>query len=147
MTVFWTWIKVSFCAHGSCFTVRGSNVMYSLREKEKAYYPEQNDTEVVQPYAAFGPAGHAQVALLIQFGSTCMRKWILLFQRRHVVWRGKKTSENESFIVTWGVTRCMGWYSCWNNLPVISIYCATNKREALLKDNSKIILNNYFLKM
>lgn len=48
-------------------SVRGSDVVEYLREKEKAYTPEQNDTEVVQPYAAFGPAGHAEVNLFIHF--------------------------------------------------------------------------------
>ncbi|XP_017307041.2 aminopeptidase NAALADL1 [Ictalurus punctatus] len=44
--------------------VRGSEVLASIREKEKAYYPEQNDPDVVQPYAAFGPAGHAKGKLV-----------------------------------------------------------------------------------
>lgn len=48
-------------------SVRGTDVVHHAREKEKAYYPEQNDTDVVQPYAAFGPAGHAKVHLSIHF--------------------------------------------------------------------------------
>lgn len=42
-------------------SVRGSDVVDYIREKEVAYYPEQSDAKVVQPYAAFGPAGHAKV--------------------------------------------------------------------------------------
>ncbi|MCI4392417.1 hypothetical protein PGIGA_G00145690 [Pangasianodon gigas] len=44
--------------------VRGSDVVGSIREKEKAYRTEQDDPEVVQPYAAYGPAGHAKGKLV-----------------------------------------------------------------------------------
>lgn len=36
-------------------------VLHTVREKEKNYTDDQNDPEVVQPYAAFSPAGHAKV--------------------------------------------------------------------------------------
>uniref|UniRef100_A0AAR2KP82 Aminopeptidase NAALADL1 n=1 Tax=Pygocentrus nattereri TaxID=42514 RepID=A0AAR2KP82_PYGNA len=39
-------------------------VLHTVQEKEKAYYPEQDDPEVVQPYAAYGPAGHAKGRLV-----------------------------------------------------------------------------------
>ncbi|XP_057177424.1 aminopeptidase NAALADL1 [Triplophysa rosa] len=39
-------------------------VLFTVREREKAYYPEQNDPEVVQPYAAYSPAGHAKGKLV-----------------------------------------------------------------------------------
>ncbi|XP_058492193.1 aminopeptidase NAALADL1 [Solea solea] len=39
-------------------------VLHSAREKEKPYYPDQEDTEVVQPYAAYSPAGHAKGKLV-----------------------------------------------------------------------------------
>lgn len=39
-------------------------VLFTVREREKAYYPEQDDPEVVQPYAAYSPAGHAKVPIL-----------------------------------------------------------------------------------
>lgn len=34
-------------------------VLYTAREKEKSYTPDQDDPEVVQPYAAYSPAGQA----------------------------------------------------------------------------------------
>lgn len=37
-------------------------VLHTVREKEKSYYAEQEDPEVVQPYAAYSPAGHAKVS-------------------------------------------------------------------------------------
>ncbi|KAL6465985.1 hypothetical protein MHYP_G00261180 [Metynnis hypsauchen] len=39
-------------------------VLHTVQEKETAYYPEQDDPEVVQPYAAYGPAGHAKGRLV-----------------------------------------------------------------------------------
>ncbi|XP_056601023.1 aminopeptidase NAALADL1 isoform X1 [Triplophysa dalaica] len=39
-------------------------VLFTVREREKAYYPEQDDPEVVQPYAAYSPAGHAKGKLV-----------------------------------------------------------------------------------
>ncbi|CAN9512970.1 unnamed protein product [Ophioblennius macclurei] len=40
------------------------NVLYTVREREKAYFPDQEDPEVVQPFAAFSPAGHAKGKLV-----------------------------------------------------------------------------------
>lgn len=37
------------------------NVLFTAREKEKAYTSDQEDPEVVQPYAAYSPPGHVQV--------------------------------------------------------------------------------------
>ncbi|CAB1322403.1 unnamed protein product [Coregonus sp. 'balchen'] len=39
-------------------------VLYTAREKEKAYSPDQEDPEVVQPYAAYAPAGHPKGRLV-----------------------------------------------------------------------------------
>ncbi|XP_038161766.1 aminopeptidase NAALADL1 [Cyprinodon tularosa] len=39
-------------------------VLFTVREKEKPYYPEQEDPEVVQPYAAYSPAGHPKGKLV-----------------------------------------------------------------------------------
>ncbi|XP_028270381.1 aminopeptidase NAALADL1 [Parambassis ranga] len=39
-------------------------VLYTVREKEKPYHPDQEDPEVVQPYAAYGPAGHTKGKLV-----------------------------------------------------------------------------------
>ncbi|XP_026875689.2 aminopeptidase NAALADL1 [Electrophorus electricus] len=39
-------------------------VVYTVREKEKAYQSEQDDPEVVQPYAAYGPAGEVKGRLV-----------------------------------------------------------------------------------
>uniref|UniRef100_UPI003AACBD2A aminopeptidase NAALADL1 n=1 Tax=Centroberyx gerrardi TaxID=166262 RepID=UPI003AACBD2A len=39
-------------------------VLYTAREKEKPYPPDQDDPEVVQPYAAYAPAGHPQGKLV-----------------------------------------------------------------------------------
>lgn len=36
-------------------------VLHTVREKEKAYTPDQEDPAVVQPYAAYSPAGQVQV--------------------------------------------------------------------------------------
>lgn len=36
-------------------------VLYTAREKEKVYPPDQDDAEVVQPYAAYSPAGQPKV--------------------------------------------------------------------------------------
>ncbi|XP_034026864.1 aminopeptidase NAALADL1 [Thalassophryne amazonica] len=41
-----------------------SSVLYTAREKEAPLTPAQNDTEVVQPYAAYSPAGHAKGKLV-----------------------------------------------------------------------------------
>ncbi|XP_072520941.1 aminopeptidase NAALADL1 [Salminus brasiliensis] len=40
------------------------DVLYAAREKEKPYGPDQEDPAVVQPYAAYGPAGHARGKLV-----------------------------------------------------------------------------------
>ncbi|XP_035999923.1 LOW QUALITY PROTEIN: aminopeptidase NAALADL1 [Fundulus heteroclitus] len=40
------------------------SVLFSVREKEETYYPEQDDPQVVQPYAAYSPAGHARGKLV-----------------------------------------------------------------------------------
>ncbi|XP_070690580.1 aminopeptidase NAALADL1 [Pempheris klunzingeri] len=39
-------------------------VLHTAREKEKSYTPDQNDPEVVQPYAAYSPAGHPKGKLV-----------------------------------------------------------------------------------
>uniref|UniRef100_A0A8D3CHJ6 Aminopeptidase NAALADL1 n=1 Tax=Scophthalmus maximus TaxID=52904 RepID=A0A8D3CHJ6_SCOMX len=39
-------------------------VLHTAREKEKSYTPDQDDPEVVQPYAAYSPAGHAKGKLV-----------------------------------------------------------------------------------
>ncbi|KAK1892382.1 Aminopeptidase NAALADL1 [Dissostichus eleginoides] len=39
-------------------------VVYAAREKEKSYTPDQDDPEVVQPYAAYSPAGHPKGKLV-----------------------------------------------------------------------------------
>ncbi|XP_076126571.1 aminopeptidase NAALADL1 [Alosa pseudoharengus] len=39
-------------------------VQYTAREKEKVYKPDQEDPEVVQPYAAYGPPGHPKGKLV-----------------------------------------------------------------------------------
>ncbi|XP_019954710.2 aminopeptidase NAALADL1 [Paralichthys olivaceus] len=39
-------------------------VLYTAREKEKPYTSDQADPEVVQPYAAYSPAGHAKGKLV-----------------------------------------------------------------------------------
>lgn len=36
-------------------------VLYTAREKEKPYTSDQEDPDVVQPYAAYSPPGHAKV--------------------------------------------------------------------------------------
>ncbi|XP_070821010.1 aminopeptidase NAALADL1 [Chaetodon trifascialis] len=40
------------------------NVLHIAREKEKSYTSDQNDPEVVQPYAAYSPAGHPKGRLV-----------------------------------------------------------------------------------
>ncbi|TKS78414.1 N-acetylated-alpha-linked acidic dipeptidase-like protein [Collichthys lucidus] len=39
-------------------------VLHTAREKEKSYTPDQDDPEVVQPYAAYSPPGHPQGKLV-----------------------------------------------------------------------------------
>ncbi|XP_059193512.1 aminopeptidase NAALADL1-like [Centropristis striata] len=39
-------------------------VLHTVREKEKPYSPEQDDPDVVQPYAAYAPAGHPKGKLV-----------------------------------------------------------------------------------
>uniref|UniRef100_G3PKD8 Aminopeptidase NAALADL1 n=1 Tax=Gasterosteus aculeatus aculeatus TaxID=481459 RepID=G3PKD8_GASAC len=39
-------------------------VLYTAREKEKVYTPDQDDAEVVQPYAAYSPAGQPKGKLV-----------------------------------------------------------------------------------
>ncbi|KAM4616006.1 aminopeptidase NAALADL1 [Polymixia lowei] len=41
-----------------------SAVLYAAREKEKPYGPDQEDPDVVQPYAAYSPPGHPQGKLV-----------------------------------------------------------------------------------
>lgn len=41
-----------------------NTVKYSIREKEKPYTPDQEDPEVVQPYAAYSPAGNVKGKLV-----------------------------------------------------------------------------------
>ncbi|KAK9974900.1 hypothetical protein ABG768_022966 [Culter alburnus] len=41
-----------------------NRVLFTAREKEKAYKPEQEDPEVVQPYAAYSPAGNVKGKLV-----------------------------------------------------------------------------------
>lgn len=36
-------------------------MLYTVREKEKAYTEDQNDPDVVQPYAAYSPPGNVKV--------------------------------------------------------------------------------------
>lgn len=36
-------------------------VVHTVREKEKNYTSDQNDPDVVQPYAAYSPAGNVKV--------------------------------------------------------------------------------------
>ncbi|XP_076855102.1 aminopeptidase NAALADL1 [Brachyhypopomus gauderio] len=40
------------------------SVLYAAQDKEKAYLLKQDDPEVVQPYAAYGPAGHVEGKLV-----------------------------------------------------------------------------------
>ncbi len=46
-----------------------ANIRFVAREREKAYKPEQEDPEVVQPYAAYSPAGNVKVSFTT---SSCM---------------------------------------------------------------------------
>ncbi|XP_068994611.1 aminopeptidase NAALADL1 [Embiotoca jacksoni] len=39
-------------------------VLHTVREKEKIYLPDQEDPDVVQPYAAYSPAGHPKGKLV-----------------------------------------------------------------------------------
>uniref|UniRef100_A0A7N6AXH8 Uncharacterized protein n=1 Tax=Anabas testudineus TaxID=64144 RepID=A0A7N6AXH8_ANATE len=39
-------------------------VLHAIREKEKTYNPEEDDPAVVQPYAAYSPAGHPKGKLV-----------------------------------------------------------------------------------
>nr|XP_046241329.1 aminopeptidase NAALADL1 [Scatophagus argus] len=41
-----------------------ATVLHTVREKEKSYSSDQNDPDVVQPYAAYSPAGHAKGKLV-----------------------------------------------------------------------------------
>lgn len=41
-----------------------NTVLFTAREKEKAYKPDQEDPEVVQPFAAYSPAGNVKVCSL-----------------------------------------------------------------------------------
>ncbi|KAM8865891.1 aminopeptidase NAALADL1 [Synchiropus picturatus] len=41
-----------------------ASTLYTVREKEKPYFPDQQDPEVVQPYAAYSPAGEAMGKLV-----------------------------------------------------------------------------------
>ncbi|KAM6954157.1 aminopeptidase NAALADL1 [Aplochiton taeniatus] len=43
---------------------QSSAVLFTAREKEKPYGPDQEDPDVVQPYAAYAPAGHPQGKLV-----------------------------------------------------------------------------------
>lgn len=57
-------------------SVNPSNVvLHTVREKEKAYTDDQNDPAVVQPYAAYSPAGQVQVKSDI----TVYLKWTKLW--------------------------------------------------------------------
>ncbi|XP_061673492.1 aminopeptidase NAALADL1 [Syngnathoides biaculeatus] len=61
--------------------VNSSNtVLHTVREKEKAYTPDQMDPAVVQPYAAYSPAGHVQGKLVYANYGT-VSDYILLNQK------------------------------------------------------------------
>lgn len=49
-----------------------NTVRFVAREREKAYKPEQEDPEVVQPFAAYSPAGNVKVSLTLKYLSSCM---------------------------------------------------------------------------
>lgn len=50
----------------SFVSVDGSgSVLHTVREKEKPYTPDQEQSDVVQPYAAYSPAGHPKVKLSV----------------------------------------------------------------------------------
>lgn len=50
----------------SFFSVNASDkVLYTVREREKNYTDDQNDPDVVQPYAAYSPPGNVQVKCCI----------------------------------------------------------------------------------
>lgn len=44
-----------------------NQVLFTAREREKAYKPEQQDPEVVQPFAAYSPAGNVKVPIIHLF--------------------------------------------------------------------------------
>lgn len=48
-------------------SVDGSGgVLHTVREREKIYTQDQNDTNVVQPYAAYSPPGRAKVSFSLR---------------------------------------------------------------------------------
>ncbi|KAB5528284.1 hypothetical protein PHYPO_G00138510 [Pangasianodon hypophthalmus] len=77
--------------------VRGSDVVGSIREKEKAYRAEQDDPEVVQPYAAYGPAGHAKGINAAPFGVI----GVLVYTDPYDINDGKMSDENETYPHSW----------------------------------------------
>lgn len=50
-------------------------VLHTVREKEKPYTDDQKDPEVVQPYAAYSPAGHPKVKSDITVYLKLIRLW------------------------------------------------------------------------
>ncbi|XP_006790087.2 aminopeptidase NAALADL1 [Neolamprologus brichardi] len=62
------WVYLSFPDKNNPNTVTvvspNDTVLHTIREKEKPYTPDQSDPEVVQPYAAYSPAGHAKGKLV-----------------------------------------------------------------------------------
>lgn len=57
-----TFYKIQTYDHNLFTSVTPSDfVLFTVREKEKAYNDEQKDPQVIQPYAAYSPAGHAKV--------------------------------------------------------------------------------------
>lgn len=44
-----------------------NTVQFTAREREKVYKPDQEDPEVVQPYAAYSPAGNVKVSFTTYF--------------------------------------------------------------------------------
>uniref|UniRef100_A0AAX7TL81 Uncharacterized protein n=1 Tax=Astatotilapia calliptera TaxID=8154 RepID=A0AAX7TL81_ASTCA len=62
------WVYLSFPDKNNPNTVTvvspTNTVLHTIREKEKPYTPDQSDPEVVQPYAAYSPAGHVKGKLV-----------------------------------------------------------------------------------
>ncbi|XP_057686898.1 aminopeptidase NAALADL1 isoform X2 [Corythoichthys intestinalis] len=54
-----------------------NTVLHTAREKEKAYTSDQKDPDVVQPYAAYSPAGQVQGKLVYaNYGTVNDYKWL-----------------------------------------------------------------------
>ncbi len=91
--IFRFWVNYPFKKEKLFYLVDPENtVLFVAREREKAYKPEQEDPEVVQPFAAYSPAGNVKVSFTTLIYFTVHACVYIILQRNIVfTWNSIKT--------------------------------------------------------